>query len=230
MKIRELHAWNVGIQEAKEWQIQLRERLILRRAIEIPEIKTVAAADISFNRFGKILYGAVVILSFPALELLEVHLRRAEALFPYVPGYLSFREAPVILDIFKEITRPPDVLLCDGQGIAHPRGLGLASHLGLFLDLPTIGCAKSVLVGKYEEPAGEKGSRSPLIYQGVPVGTVLRTRANVKPVFVSVGHKTDLEQAARIVLRCAPRYRIPEPIRRAHQAVNDLRRKEKQGL
>ena len=225
MKIHNLHSWQVNTREARAIQQTLKEQIRLEDGVRIDRIKTVAAADVSFNRFGKVLFGGVVFMDFPHLQVLDVCTRISRATFPYIPGYLSFREAPVILDILREVEITPEVLLCDGQGIAHPRGLGLASHLGLFLDIPTIGCAKSVLVGEYAEPPLVRGSVSYLWYQGKKVGAVLRTRTGVKPIYVSCGHKISLETAVEIVLKCSPKYRVPEPLRRAHQAVNDLRRK-----
>ena len=224
MIVNELHGWQVSIPEAKHLQNKLRERISLVSGVKLSEIHRVAAADVSFNRFGKYLYGAVVVLDFPSLEIQQVFLKKFVAKFPYVPGYLSFREAPVVIEIFREIEPVPDILLCDGQGIAHPRGIGLASHVGLFLEIPTIGCAKSLLVGEFSEPGMEKGSKSPLMYQERIVGTVLRTRRNVKPIFVSPGHHISIRDAAKFALQCSPRYRIPEPIRIAHQQVNDFRR------
>jgi len=228
MKIRDLHSWQVSTQEARSIQQKLKEQILLDDGIKIDRIRTVAAADVSFNRFGKVLFGGVVFMDFPELRLLGVCIRISEATFPYIPGYLSFREAPVILDILRDFETVPDVLLCDGQGIAHPRGLGLASHLGLFLDIPTIGCAKSVLVGEYTEPPLPKGSVSYLWYEGTKVGAAVRTRTGIKPIFVSCGHKISLESAVDVVLRCSPKYRIPEPLRRAHQEVNNMRRKYKE--
>ncbi len=228
MKIRDLHSWQVSTREARAIQQELKAQIRQEDEIPLDRIKTVAAADVSFNRFGKTLFGGVVFMEFPGLRLLDVCTRISEATFPYIPGYLSFREAPVILDILRDFEIVPDVLLCDGQGVAHPRGLGLASHLGLFLDIPTIGCAKSVLVGKYEEPSAARGSVSYLWYEGKKVGAALRTRAGVKPVFVSCGHKISLDSAVEVVLKCSPRYRIPEPLRRAHLEVNNLRRKYKE--
>ncbi|MCX7950273.1 MAG: endonuclease V, partial [Treponemataceae bacterium] len=146
--------------------------------------------------------------------------------FPYIPGLLSFREGPVILSAFEELTIRPDVIIFDGQGIAHPRGLGLASHLGILLDIPSIGCAKTALVGTWDEPPDRPGSFSPLIYGGQVVGDVLRTKERVRPVFVSPGHKVGRHAAREIVLACIRGYRLPEPTRQAHLEVNMLRRKE----
>ncbi len=223
MEIKELHSWQVSTREAARIQADLRDRVILNFQSDFSSIQTVAAADVSCHKYQNVLYAAVVIMQFSTLQIIDSYSRRATTSFPYIPGFLSFREAPIIVEIFKKISHPPDVLICDGQGIAHPRGLGLASHLGLFLDVPTIGCAKSVLVGNYLEPEPLKGSQSPLMYQGKQVGVALRTRSYVKPIFVSCGHKIGLPEAIRIVLQTSPRYRIPEPLRMAHQLVNELR-------
>jgi len=144
-----------------------------------------------------------------------------------VPGYLSFREAPAVIAAFEKVKSRPDVMILDGQGIAHPRGLGLASHVGLLLGLPTVGCAKSLLVGEHIPVPPEKGASAPLIYKEKEVGKVLRTRTNVKPVFVSPGHMMDIKHAAEFVLRCCPRYRLPEPTRQAHHLVNRIREEHK---
>ncbi len=223
MEINQLHPWQVSTREAARIQADLREKVLLQSESNFESIQTIAAADVSSHKSENILYAAVVIMQFSPLKFINCYWEIAPARFPYVPGYLSFREAPIIVEIFKKISHPPDVLLCDGQGIAHPRGLGLASHLGLFLDLPTIGCAKSVLVGNYEEPGPSRGDQSPLIYQGRQVGVALRTRSHVKPVFISCGHKIGLSEAIRIILHVSPRYRIPEPLRIAHQMVNEIR-------
>ncbi len=156
-------------------------------------------------------------------EHVETVTAQQETRFPYIPGLLSFREAPVCLEAVAKLGQPPDLFMIDGQGVAHPRRLGLASHLGLFFDKPTIGCAKSRLIGKFEEPGAERGAWSPLRDGEETIGAVVRTRSRVKPVFVSVGHKCTLEDAIRITLACATRYRIPEPTRLAHQAVSRLR-------
>ncbi len=226
MKIKKLHSWRVSTSEAKVLQQDLSQQLIFNFPFSIQNIKMIAAADVSFNRFSKFLYAAIVLIAFPTMELQSVHAGRFKANFPYIPGYLSFREAPPVLELFNKIESIPDVLLCDGQGVAHPRGLGLASHLGLFLDLPSIGCAKSVLVGEYEEPDMAKGNHTDLVYNGNIVGAALRTRTGVKPVYVSAGHKIDLSSAIEIVLKCSPKYRIPEPLRIAHEKVNEIRRND----
>ncbi|MFH0846842.1 MAG: deoxyribonuclease V, partial [Chloroflexota bacterium] len=162
---------------------------------------------------------AVVVLSYPELKPVETVLFRGEINFPYVPGFLSFREAPLVLKAFERLTKSPDLVMVDGQGLAHPRRLGIASHLGLLLNLPTIGCAKSWLCGEYEVPPESAGSFTPLLDRGEVIGTVLRSRTGVKPLFVSVGHKIKLESATRWVLRCCCGLRLPEPTRLAHLAA-----------
>jgi deoxyribonuclease V len=184
----------------------------------------VAGADISFDRRSPDLHAAVVVLDAESLEVVEVAATRAKARFPYVPGYLSFREIPPLLEVFARLETEPDLIVCDGQGRAHPRRFGLACHLGVLLDRPALGCAKSRLIGEYREPGSRRGAHTQLRDAGEVIGEVVRTRAGVKPVFVSVGHRISLATARRSVLRLAPRYRLPEPVRAAHQEVNRLRR------
>ncbi|MBX6313755.1 MAG: endonuclease V, partial [Isosphaeraceae bacterium] len=186
--------------------------------------ETVAAADVSFDRGGETLYAAVVVVRAGTFELVERVGVAGPARFPYIPGLLSFREAPVLIEAFEKLKARPDVVLCDGQGIAHPRRLGIASHLGLWLGLPTVGCAKSWLWGEYEEPGPQRGDRSPLTDRGEVIGAVVRTRDRVQPVFVSPGHRCDLEGAVRLVLETAVKYRLPAPSRMAHEYVNEVRR------
>jgi deoxyribonuclease V len=158
------------------------------------------------------------VLSFPKLELLESRCTELDCPVPYIPGLLSFREIPCILEAWSKLENEPDLILCDGQGIAHPRGLGLASHLGLVLDLPSIGCAKSHLFGKFREPGVLRGDKAPLRGKnGETIGYVLRTRERIKPIFVSPGHLVGVEEAAAITLACSPKYKIPEPLRYAHR-------------
>ena len=190
----------------------------------LPPIETVAGADVSYQIRGKWLHAAVVVLRVGTWEVIDRSGIIAEARFPYVPGLLSFREAPPVIEAFKKLTVRPDVLICDGQGVAHPRRIGLASHLGLWLGLPTIGCAKSRLCGEHEEPGPQRGDRSPLTDAGEIIGAVVRTRTRVKPLYVSPGHLCDLESAVAIVLATAPRFRQPFTTRLAHQYVNELRR------
>jgi deoxyribonuclease V len=189
------------------------------RAGKVSRPRTVAGVDISVNRWAKTGTAAVVVLSYPALEPVEIKAVTDSLTFPYVPGLLSFREAPLILAACEELATTPDLLMVDGQGIAHPRRLGLASHLGLFLDIPTVGCAKSRLCGRHDEPGIERDSRAELTDSGEVIGAVVRTRTGVKPVYLSVGHMIDLAEAIRLVLDCCRGYRLPEPTRLAHMAA-----------
>ena len=213
--------------EAVELQKSLRERVRVE-AYE-GEIETVAGADISFNKYSPVLYAGIVVLRLPTLEVLEEVGVVSETKFPYVPGLLSFREASPVLEAWSKLKTEPDAVMFDGQGIAHPRRIGIASHVGLFLNRPTLGCAKSVLVGRHEEPAGERGSWQPLVdpKNGETVGAALRTKTRVQPIYVSPGHLVDLAGAIDLTLRADGGYRQPEPTRRAHLLVNALRRGER---
>ncbi len=222
MRVFDLHPWNVSAKKAVAMQRELAARLEFP-PLERPPVY-VAGADVSFSKKDPRIYAAVVVLKLPELEAVEIATAVDMASFPYVPGLLSFREIPILIQAFKKLKQTPDIVLCDGQGIAHPRGIGLASHLGLFLGLPTVGCAKSRLIGEYR-PVGEaKGSQSSLKHKGETIGTVLRTRAQVKPLFISPGHLIDLKGSVAIVKRCTGRVRLPEPTRQAHIAVNRLRK------
>lgn len=223
MRYRRLHSWTVTVPRAREIQERLRRDLDLSPRPSTRRPRLVAGADVSYNRGSDVIYGAAVILTFPGLEVVESASAVDRAAFPYIPGYLSFREIPVLLKAFGRITARPDVILCDGQGIAHPRGFGLAAHLGTLLRIPSVGCAKSRLVGEHREPALRRGSRAALRYDGRRVGSVLRTRDGVSPIFVSPGWGVDVAAADRIALSCS-RLRIPEPTRQAHLEVNRIRR------
>lgn len=222
MEIRDLHGWNCGIEEAKRIQIELSERLIIEGGPE--RVDLIAGADVSYNRKGEGVWAGVVVFDIRKWEVVEEQGIFGETAFPYVPGYLSFREIPVLLQVFKKVKTVPDVIFVDGQGTAHPRRMGIASHVGLFIGLPAIGCAKSRLVGEFEPVDVVKGSRSQLKFKGKIVGWVLRTRDGVKPIFVSPGHLIGLERAVEVVLESCIRYRVPEPVRRAHVLVNQLRK------
>lgn len=215
------HSWKVSPQEAIRIQEKLRKRLKLR-APKAP-FKTVAGADVSYSRTDEKLFAAFLIFSYPDLTLLETAAARGRSSFPYIPGLLSFREAPILLKAFSKLERHPDVILIDGQGIAHPRSMGIATHLGLLLDLPSIGCAKSRLYGKEAEPGPEQGSFVPLLEGEQTLGMIVRTRTGVKPVYVSPGHRMDMEDSVKTVLSLCRGYRIPEPLRQAHILVNQLR-------
>jgi deoxyribonuclease V len=218
-----LHSWDVTCREAVAIQQVLREKLILCDD-EIPApVCWIAGADISYSRGDDRFFGVVVMLSYPAMEMTEMSSFSARVSFPYVPGLLSFREGPILLKAFEKLKQRPDIALFDGQGIAHPRGIGLASHMGLFLDLPTIGCAKTKLVGSYGEVGAERGSFTDLYHGDSVIGAVVRTKSRVKPVFVSQGHRIGLKRAIEVVLACGKGYRLPEPVRQAHLAVNRFR-------
>lgn len=216
---------------AVAFQQRLRELVVASGTIRRPCL--VAGVDVSYDfvptRFSRgkqaseFLYAAVVVLELPSLRVVESAGVASRAEFPYVPGLLSFREMPPLLEAFRKLRVTPDAVLVDGQGVAHPRRCGLASHLGLVLDLPTVGCAKSRLIGEYREPGLRRGSASSLRDGGEIIGRVLRTRDGVAPLFVSVGHKISLDAAVALVLECAPRFRLPETTRQAHALVNQLR-------
>jgi deoxyribonuclease V len=216
------HDWNLTPGEAIE--IQQRLRSLVKIEALTHDFKTIAGADISFNKFSETVYAGIVVLSFPGLQIIDSVGIRSIAKFPYVPGLLSFREAPSLLEAWAKLETRPDVLMLDGQGIAHPRRFGIACHMGILLDLPTIGCAKSILVGRHDEFGPEAGSRTPLIDRGEQVGVALRTKKNVTPVYVSAGHLIDLPSAIELVLKSTWKYRQPEPTRQAHLLVNQLRR------
>jgi deoxyribonuclease V len=224
MDIHPLHRWDLSPSEAVELQTRLAGQVITDTPL--PSCRLIAGADVSYDKGSTRFYSGVVVLRADDLSVVERRGAAAESPFPYIPGLLSFREAPVLLEAFARVESRPDAVMCDGQGIAHPRRLGIASHLGLWLRVPTIGAAKSRLVGTYKEPAREAGSRSPLLYRGEVVGSVLRTKDGVQPLFVSPGHRVDIDSAARWTLATCRRYRLPEPTRQAHLYVNALRRGE----
>jgi len=189
------------------------------RSSQVTTPRFIAGVDISAANAQGMATGAVVVLEYPELRVVETQVAQGRPNFPYVPGLLSFRESPLTLAACEKLTITPDLILVDGQGIAHPRRLGLASHLGLFLDTPTIGCAKSLLCGQHEEPGAKPGSYAEVVDRGETIGVALRTRPGVKPVYVSIGHKVDLETAIYWVMKCCRDYRLPEPTRLAHLAA-----------
>ncbi len=219
-----LHSWDVNPDEAIKIQNELRGLVKVEDLKK--EINYIAGADISFDKGSNVVYAGIVVLKFPELEEIEHSLVITEVSFPYIPGLLSFRESPALIKAWEKIEVVPDVVVIDGQGIAHPRRFGIASHFGVLIDRPTIGCAKSLLIGKYDEPAEKTGSYSYLYDSGEIVGVALRTRDNVQPVFVSIGHKITLEESIKIILQTVKGFRIPEPTRHAHNLVNALRRGE----
>ena len=201
--------------------VQQRLRGHVRLADDFGALRTVAGVDAGFEDGGRTARAAVVVLSYPELQPLDYAIARGPTRFPYVPGFLSFREAPVIIDALAMLSARPDLVICDGQGVAHPRRLGIASHLGVVLDMPTVGCAKSLLIGSHPELPDERGARVPLTHKGEQIGWVVRTRPGVKPVYVSPGHRVGMEAAAELVLACTTRYRLPETTRYAHNLASN---------
>lgn len=223
MKIKTLHPWQLSYTEARAVQERLRRRIVLK-PFSLKRIRFVAGSDIAVSKKLNRLIAAIVVLSFPRLEVVETRVSVSGFDFPYIPGLLSFREIPALIKCLKKVRVSFDLMLCDGQGIAHPRGVGLASHMGLIIDTPTIGCAKSRLVGEHDEVGPRRGDHEPLTLGGRRVGSVVRTRDRVKPVYVSPGHLIDIPGSRRVVLASLTRYRIPEPTRRAHIAAGEEKR------
>jgi deoxyribonuclease V len=210
-----IHAWNLSVEEAIKLQSELSSKIDRINRVDVSALKTVAGIDAAYKDCRGT--AAIVVASFPDMAILEQVTAEVPVIFPYIPGLLSFREGPVVLEAFKKLTVQPQVLLFDSQGYAHPRRFGLACHVGLYLDIPSIGCAKTRLIGEYEEPGPNIGDSSPLFDpdENEVIGTVLRTRANTKPLFISIGHKIDLPTAVEVVLKCLKGYRLPEPTRQA---------------
>ncbi|HEY1041990.1 MAG TPA: deoxyribonuclease V [Candidatus Paceibacterota bacterium] len=221
-----MHAWNVKPRDAIALQKELAGEVKLVPLEREPSY--IGGCDVSMNRFAKDGFAGFVTLTYPELETVDHAVHKGVIPFPYIPGLLSFREIPMLLEAWKELEQKPDVLLVDGIGIAHPRRLGIASHLGVLLDIPTVGVAKSVLVGAFEAPGNEPGDTAPLIDQknGEIIGMALRTKRNVKPMFVSPGHRITLKDAVTLVSSCVRKHRIPEPTRAAHNLMNEYRRKD----
>jgi deoxyribonuclease V len=209
------HPWDVSPAEARAVQNQLCERVRVQPLTSAPAV--VAGIDVGVK--GGVARAAVVLLSYPDMVLFQAATATLPVSFPYVPGLLAFREGPVVLAALERLAGEPDVLMFDAQGLAHPRRMGLAAHLGVLLDVPAVGCAKSRLCGTEVVPAEEKGSWTLLEDRGEVIGAVVRTRSRVRPVYVSVGHRVDLEAAVSLVLSCATRYRLPEPTRWAHRVA-----------
>jgi len=238
MQTKDLHSWNLSYSQARDCQKNLASKVQLVPLKKQP--KLIAGIDCAFSKDGEKIIAAVVVLKLPNFTPVETTTAWRKVTFPYIPGLLSFREAPVCIAAVEKLKTKPDLFIIDGQGIAHPRRLGLAAHLGLFFDKPTIGCAKSRLIGRFEEPPLEKGAYTLLKdkkrmkpdtqytirnTQYETIGAVVRTRTNVKPVFISVGNKCLLKDAIKITLACAVKYRLPEPTRLAHQFVSKLKLK-----
>jgi len=222
VNIKPLHPWQLTASEAIALQKQLAGQIRLT-PLALTAGMSVAGVDVSYRRFGNLFHAAVVVLAYPSLDPLAEAVATLENPFPYIPGLLSFRELPVVLEAFRRLERRPDLVMVDGQGFAHPRRFGLACHLGLWLGVPTLGSAKSRLCGEYHDPAPERGATSVLQDGGEELGRVVRTRTSVKPLFVSPGHLIDFDAAAAAVLACHGGYRLPEPTRQAHLLANRQR-------
>jgi len=218
MKLHHVHPWDLDPAAAIALQRNLRAHLILTD--RIGPVRRVAGVDVGFEAGGAVTRAAVAVLRYPELDVLETVVARRPTTFPYIPGLLSFRELPAVLAALDRLREPPDLLLCDGQGIAHPRRFGIASHLGLLVDIPSIGVAKSRLCGAHEEPPNQRGAWTPLRAEGEIIGAALRTRVGVKPLYVSSGHRIGLETAIAYVMGCCARYRLPETTRHAHRLAS----------
>ncbi len=214
--MKPLHSWDVSAREAARIQEVLKDKISLKK--DFSELKTIGGGDVAYSKKGDRLFGAIAVLSFPDMEVLDTATADGKITFSYAPGLLSFREGPILIKTFQRLKIRPDVMIFDGQGIAHPRRIGLASHLGLWLDVPSIGCAKTPLLKEFVNPGPAKGSFEWILQEGKKVGTVLRTKEKVKPLFVSPGHRIDLSTSIQLVLESCRGFRIPEPLRKAHQA------------
>ena len=215
--------WNLPPREAVREQERLRDRVVLENRFD--DIRYVAGADLAFDPETETAFAGVIVYRFPELEEVERRSARRKLRFPYVPGLLSFREGPALVAAFARLRTSPDLILIDGHGRAHPRLFGIACHIGVLFDKPAIGCGKSLLVGEHDEPATAAGSTSPLWFKGERVGEVLRTRAGVRSIYVTIGHRVSLNSAVEFVRRCSDGFRIPKPTREADHYVGELRRK-----
>jgi deoxyribonuclease V len=218
LKLHHLHPWDVTPAEAREIQNRLRDKVINQD--RFGPIQQVAGVDVGFEDQGKTTRAAIAVLDFPSLELVAQAIARLPTSFPYVPGLLSFREIPAVLAALEKLETLPDLLLCDGQGLAHPRRFGIACHLGVLTDLPAIGVAKTRLIGTHNPVPEEKGSWVPLMDSEEHIGAVLRSRTGTKPLFISAGHRIGLESAIHYVMACTPKYRLPETTRQAHRLAS----------
>ena len=216
------HSWNITLDEAKVLQKSLAQRIKICRLPS--KIKRVAGFDVSYLKDKNMLIAGMVIIDYPSLNFCDAFVITDQINFPYIPGYLSFREAPVLLKLIEKHQNLADVFIFDGHGVAHPRGLGIASHIGVLINRPSIGCAKKKLVGEYNLPDLQKGSNTDLIFRKEIVGKVMRTKHKIKPVFVSVGNLVGLGEAAQFILNCTGKYRLPEPTRLAHNTVSSYRK------
>ncbi len=220
MRLQHRHPWDLSPSDAIALQRKLRAEVISDRPINLGAIRLVAGVDVSVKNEES--QAAIVVVTYPGFLPVETVLARRPTPFPYIPGLLSFREGPVLEEAFDKLKAEPDVFLFDGMGIAHPRRIGIASHMGLWLDSPTIGCGKTLLCGRYGNLPDEKGAAAPLVDKGETIGVALRTRTAKNPMFISPGHLADIPTAAELVLNCSPKYRLPEPIRLAHNAAGQF--------
>lgn len=212
----------MDFKEAKEIQTELASKVIITPLKKTPRL--IAGVDTAFE--GDIAVSAACLFTYPELQLISTSTAKAKAPIPYVPGFLSFREGDAVKKALKGLNKKPDLIIFDGQGIAHPRGLGIASHIGVELNIPTIGCAKSRLVGQFDEPAAEKGNFTDLIYKGKKIGAVVRSRTNVRPLFISPGHLVSIKDSIKIILNCSTKYRLPEPVRMADKMSREAKSKK----
>ncbi len=220
MRLQRRHGWDLTPAEAVALQQQLRTEVRSDLPIDLDRLRHVAGVDVSVKDDRS--QAAVVVMTYPGFEPVETVLARRPTPFPYVPGLLSFREGPVLEEAFERLRQPPDVFLFDGMGTAHPRRMGIACHLGLWLERPTIGCGKTLLAGRYKDLGAEKGAAAPLVHRGDTIGMAVRTRAGTNPMFISPGHLADIPTSVELVLRCSPKWRLPEPIRQAHKAAGAI--------
>jgi deoxyribonuclease V len=225
MKLASLHDWDIDLKQAKALQAKLASRL-LHIPYASSEARFVAGVDVSSNRGDKMIYAAIAVMDLQSVSVVDRAFYSMEQVFPYIPGYLSFREGPAVIGAWQKLCVQPQAALFDGHGYAHPRRLGLASHLGLWLQLPSVGVAKSRFIGDFEEPGIDKWSQSPLLEGSEQVGMVVRSRRKVKPVFISAGHCIDLNSSLELVKRSVGRYRLPDPLRAAHMLSNQFRKGE----
>jgi deoxyribonuclease V len=210
-----LHSWNVTLEEAIRIQEDFKGQIILKNTFS--KVNTIGGGDAAYSKDGRLLFAAIVVLSFPEMEIIATATVKGKTFFPYIPGLLSFREGPILIEAFQRLRFKPDVMIYEGQGIAHPRGIGLASHLGLWLDLPSIGCAKTPLLDAMVSPGPNRGSFEWIWSKRRKAGAVLRTKDNVKPLFISPGHRIDFLTSNQLVLESCKGFRSPEPLRKAHQ-------------
>jgi deoxyribonuclease V len=214
------HSWNVSVELAIQIQEALKDRIILKKTFS--KLETIGGGDVAYSRDGNLLFAVIAVLSFPNLEILDMATADGKIPFPYIPTLLSFREGPILIKTFQRLKIKPDVMIFDGQGIAHPRGMGLASHMGLWLNIPSIGCAKTPLLDEFVSPGPLKESFEWIFKGRGKVGAVLRTKEKVKPLFISPGHRIDLSTSIQLILESCKGYRFPEPLRKAHQASRKM--------